>query len=104
MIKIKVNTENTPHYVLSTDLRTAIEAEFPADAAKDIAKKHSDLIYGSAALVLSRNPSAHRIYPHDIATIFKTINVDAEFYDKNEVALNINHEISGVFQRNKSET
>ena len=61
MIKIKVNTENTPHYVLSTDLRTAIEAEFPADAAKDIAKKYSDLIYGSAALVLSHNPSTHRI-------------------------------------------
>ncbi len=102
MLKIKVNTENTPHYVLSTDLRTAIEAEFSADAAKDIAKKYSELIYGSAALVLSRNPSTHGIYSHDIAAIFKTLNVDAEFYDENEVALNVNHEISGIFQRNKS--
>lgn len=101
MIKIKVNTENTPHYVLSTDLRTAIEAELSPDAVKEVAKKYSELIYGSTAHVLSRNPSTYGIYPHDIAAIFKTINVDAEFYDENEIILSINHEISGIFQRNK---
>ncbi|MGK0270075.1 MAG: hypothetical protein ACI88H_000710 [Cocleimonas sp.] len=102
MIKIKVNTQSTPHYVLSTDLRAAIEAEYPADAAIDIAKKYSELIYGSAARVLSRNPSTYGIYPHDIAAIFKTINVDVEFYNEHEVALNVNHEISGIFCRRRS--
>jgi hypothetical protein len=98
MIKIKVNTENTA-YVLSTDIREAIEAEYSTDTAIKIGNKYSDLIYGSSAHVISQNPKKHGLYPHDIAAIFKAIDIDVEFYDEKGNPLNIDHTISGICQR-----
>ena len=85
MIKLKVNTESTPYYVLNADVREAIEVEYFADALIDIAKKYSELIYGSSAHVISREPKKYGIYPHDIAAIFKVIDIDVEFCDEKEI-------------------
>ncbi len=100
MIKIKVNTTNTPHYILSSDIKSAIDNEFSADDAIKIGKKYSNFIYGSSAHVISQNPKKIGLYPHDIAAIFKAINIDVEFSNEKGSILTIDHTISGIFQRN----
>jgi hypothetical protein len=99
MINIKVNTESTPYYILSSDIKSAIDNEFYADALIDIRKKYSELIYGSTARVICREQKKYGLYPHDIAAIFKIINIDAEFSDEKGFILNIDHTISGIFHR-----
>jgi hypothetical protein len=74
MLPLTVYTKNTPRYVHSKELRSAVKAKYP-DRLKDILKKYSDMITGQSARAINREPLEIGVYPMMLQEFFISLKL-----------------------------
>lgn len=96
MIKLTVHTNDQPHYILSSDIRKEILTKYPDDI-EQINSLYTDMLTGSTGRVLQRTPLILGIYPHDVAKIFRKLNINVLFVDQDNKTLFIDDTLSGIY-------